>query len=76
MGYAWDEVHDEAEVLEHSISDRLLEAINARLGFPVRDPHGDPIPFADGTVSADTQAKIKELTDGIIAGTIKVNTAA
>ncbi len=50
MGYAWDEVHDEAEVLEHSISDRLLEAINARLGFPVRDPHGDPIPFADGTV--------------------------
>ncbi|TDW30058.1 metal-dependent transcriptional regulator [Cryobacterium psychrophilum] len=49
MGYAWDQVHEEAEVLEHSISDRLLEAINARLGYPVRDPHGDPIPLADGS---------------------------
>lgn len=50
MGYDWDEVHDEAEILEHSISDRLLEAINARLGFPASDPHGDPIPDADGAV--------------------------
>ncbi|WP_173921459.1 metal-dependent transcriptional regulator [Agromyces sp. Marseille-P2726] len=50
MGYAWDEVHDEAEVLEHAISDRLLEAIDARLGRPARDPHGDPIPAADGSV--------------------------
>ncbi len=49
MGYAWDEVHDEAEVLEHALSDRLLEAIDARLGRPDRDPHGDPIPRADGT---------------------------
>ncbi|BDZ64356.1 metal-dependent transcriptional regulator [Agromyces mangrovi Wang et al. 2018] len=49
MGYAWDEVHDEAEVLEHALSDRLLEAIDARLGRPDRDPHGDPIPHADGT---------------------------
>ena len=50
MGYGWDEVHDEAEVLEHAISDRLLEAIDARLGRPIRDPHGDPIPSADGTL--------------------------
>jgi len=49
MGYDWDQVHDEAEILEHSLSDRLLEAINARLGFPTHDPHGDPIPAADGT---------------------------
>ena len=48
MGYGWDEVHDEAEILEHAISDRLLEAIDARLGRPLRDPHGDPIPTADG----------------------------
>jgi DtxR family Mn-dependent transcriptional regulator len=48
MGYDWDEVHDEAEVLEHTISDRLLEAIDTRLGRPPRDPHGDPIPTADG----------------------------
>jgi DtxR family transcriptional regulator, Mn-dependent transcriptional regulator len=51
MGYDWDQVHDEAEILEHAISDRLLEAINARLDYPERDPHGDPIPGADGTVA-------------------------
>jgi DtxR family Mn-dependent transcriptional regulator len=50
MGYDWDEVHDEAEVLEHTISERLLEAIDARLGRPSHDPHGDPIPAPDGTV--------------------------
>lgn len=50
MGYDWDQVHDEAEILEHALSDRLLEAINARLGYPAHDPHGDPIPSADGTV--------------------------
>jgi DtxR family Mn-dependent transcriptional regulator len=53
MGYAWDEVHDEAEVLEHALSDRLLEAIDARLGRPTRDPHGDAIPAADGTVATE-----------------------
>lgn len=51
MGYTWDEVHDEAEVLEHSMSDRLLSAIDARLGFPRQDPHGDPIPDAEGRVA-------------------------
>jgi len=50
FGYTWDEVHDEAEVLEHALSDRLLDAIDAQLGHPQRDPHGDPIPRADGTV--------------------------
>lgn len=48
--YGWDEVHDEAEVLEHTISDRLLEGIDARLGRPRFDPHGDAIPDADGHV--------------------------
>src|SRR5690606_17598080 len=50
FGYAWDEVHDEAEVLEHAVSDRLLDRIDASLGHPVRDPHGDPIPRADGSI--------------------------
>jgi len=50
MGYSWDEVHDEAEVLEHSMSERLLEAIDEQLGRPARDPHGDPIPAADGAI--------------------------
>ncbi|WP_175984920.1 metal-dependent transcriptional regulator [Microbacterium tenebrionis] len=51
--YAWDEVHDEAEVLEHTISERLLEGIDARLGHPRFDPHGDAIPDAAGTVVRD-----------------------
>lgn len=50
FGYSWDEVHDEAEVLEHTISDRLLEGISARLGHPRFDPHGDAIPDAAGNV--------------------------
>ncbi|RLP75350.1 metal-dependent transcriptional regulator [Mycetocola tolaasinivorans] len=51
MGYTWDEVHDEAEVLEHALSDRLLDAIAIRLGDPRIDPHGDLIPTASGEVT-------------------------
>lgn len=50
LGYTWDEVHDEAEDLEHAVSDRLIDRIDALLGRPERDPHGDPIPSADGTI--------------------------
>ncbi|MEF2978673.1 metal-dependent transcriptional regulator [Subtercola sp. YIM 133946] len=48
LGYSWDEVHDEAEVLEHAVSDTLIDRIDRMLGFPRRDPHGDPIPSAAG----------------------------
>jgi DtxR family transcriptional regulator, Mn-dependent transcriptional regulator len=50
LGYSWDEVHDEAEVLEHAVSDRLLDRVAARLGDPRLDPHGDPIPTRDGEI--------------------------
>lgn len=50
MGYRWDEVHDEAEMLEHAVSDTFIDRLAAKLGHPSRDPHGDPIPGADGTV--------------------------
>ena len=50
FGYGWDEVHDEAEILEHALSNKLLDAIDARLGHPTADPHGDPIPGPDGSV--------------------------
>ena len=50
MGYAWDEVHDEAEQLEHVVSDRLIERIDEMLGRPEADPHGDPIPNSEGLV--------------------------
>ncbi|WJY88892.1 Iron-dependent repressor IdeR [Corynebacterium confusum] len=49
LGYSWDEVHAEADALEHATSDRFVDAIDAHLGHPVRDPHGDPIPRADGS---------------------------
>jgi DtxR family Mn-dependent transcriptional regulator len=50
MGLRWDEVHDEAEQLEHVVSDRLIERIDEMLGRPEVDPHGDPIPDSEGTV--------------------------
>jgi len=51
MGMGWDEVHDEAEQLEHVVSDRLIERIDEMLGRPDVDPHGDPIPGPEGTVT-------------------------
>lgn len=50
LGYALQEVHDEAENLEHAVSDRFIDAIAAKLGDPQFDPHGDPIPAEDGTI--------------------------
>src|SRR6185503_10767076 len=50
MGMSWTEVHDEAEQLEHAVSDRLIERIDEMLGHPAEDPHGDPIPGPEGTV--------------------------
>jgi DtxR family Mn-dependent transcriptional regulator len=51
MGMSWDEVHDEAEKLEHAVSERLIERMDAMLGRPRVDPHGDPIPDADGAIA-------------------------
>jgi DtxR family Mn-dependent transcriptional regulator len=48
LGLPWDEVHEEAENLEHAVSDRLVARIDEYLGHPDRDPHGDPIPDTDG----------------------------
>ncbi len=48
---SWDEVHEEAENMEHAASDRLIDRIEAFLGFPTVDPHGDPIPRADGSLT-------------------------
>lgn len=48
LGFGWDEVHDDAEQLEHVVSDRLIDRIDEMLGRPAADPHGDPIPDAEG----------------------------
>ena len=69
LGYSWDEVHDEAEVLEHAVSDRLVARIDAKLGFPQRDPHGDPIPGSDGQVPTPPARQLWSCADGD-AGTV------
>ena len=57
MGLDWSEVHDEAEHLEHAVSERVIQRMDEMLGYPSVDPHGDPIPDSEGTV------KEPELTD-------------
>ncbi len=64
LGYSWDEVHDEAEVLEHAVSDQLVARIDAKLGFPQRDPHGDPIPASDGQVPTPPARQLWACPDG------------
>jgi DtxR family Mn-dependent transcriptional regulator len=56
----WDEVHEEAENMEHAVSDLLIDRIDAFLGYPSADPHGDPIPKADGTVAGSTGKCLSE----------------
>ncbi|WP_247595276.1 metal-dependent transcriptional regulator [Actinomyces procaprae] len=64
LGFEWDEVHAEAEVLEHAVSDRLLAALDAALGHPVRDPHGDPIPDPEGRVAVPKLRAVESLRVG------------
>ncbi|WP_254506990.1 metal-dependent transcriptional regulator [Anatilimnocola floriformis] len=60
----WDEVHDEAENMEHAVSDLLIDRIDAFLQYPACDPHGDPIPKADGTLPAAQTVRLSELAVG------------
>lgn len=64
LGMPWDRVHEEAEVLEHHISEELEELIAAKLGQPARDPHGDPIPSAELNLAADETGALSELEVG------------
>ena len=58
LGYSWDKVHEEAERLEHVISEEFEEKIFEALGRPTRDPHGDPIPTKDGTLVAGSHERL------------------
>lgn len=73
LGYGWDEVHDEAEQLEHVVSDRMLERMSSRLGHPTRDPHGDPIPAADGTVHRPDAVRLADLEVGDVAHVARIS---
>ena len=72
LGFDWDEVHQEAEVLEHSVSNRLLERLEQRLGYPTRDPHGDPIPRADGTIERPALVRLAQLEIGQSAALARI----
>jgi DtxR family Mn-dependent transcriptional regulator len=64
LGVPWDRVHEEAEVLEHVLSEDLEELIAAKLGDPTHDPHGDPIPTRDLEIEEGDTASLQTLTPG------------
>ena len=64
LGYDWQEVHDEAERLEHAVSDGFTERLAALLGHPDHDPHGDPIPSAEGNLEVDDSFALSQAVAG------------
>ena len=72
LGMRWGEVHGEAEALEHAVSDRLLDAIVAKLGDPVRDPHGDPIPTAELQIDDAETVSLDQLPIGAKGRLVRV----
>jgi len=64
MGYSWDQVHDEAEKLEHVISEEFEERMSEALGHPSVDPHGHPIPSKDGTIESSEHNRLSDLPAG------------
>lgn len=73
LGYSWDEVHEEAEQLEHVVSDLFEERIAAALGHPEVDPHGAPIPTKDGKIAKDTGHLLSNLSEGQTGVVAQVN---
>jgi DtxR family transcriptional regulator, Mn-dependent transcriptional regulator len=73
LGMPWDRVHAEAEVLEHAISDELSERIAEALGNPTHDPHGDPIPTADGLIEERATTTLSELEPGAAGTFVRVS---
>src|SRR5215207_6136000 len=64
LGYSWEEVHEEAEQLEHAVSDRFTERLAELLGHPDHDPHGDPIPSAEGILEIDDSFALSQAVAG------------
>jgi len=73
LGYLWQEVHEEAERLEHAVSDEFTERLAELLGHPARDPHGDPIPAADGTLVLESSKPLSEAQVGRRVRIVKVD---
>lgn len=72
LHYTWDHVHEEAERLEHVISDEMERRIDEFLGFPKYDPHGDPIPTNDGVIEEQPGVRLSELETGDRARILRV----
>lgn len=75
LGYTWDTVHEEAERLEHAVSDELIERMAKVLGDPLEDPHGDPIPGPDGTLAEVVYTPLVDIGVGGKAEIRRVNTS-
>jgi DtxR family Mn-dependent transcriptional regulator len=74
LGYELREVHNEAERLEHAVSDHFIEALSRKLGHPQIDPHGDPIPTAEGVIAERELQPLTELAPGIKAAISQLKT--
>ena len=72
LGYSWQDVHDEAEKLEHAVSDEFTERLAELLGHPGRDPHGELIPAADGTLTPERSVPLSEAEVGQSVRILKV----
>ena len=72
LGYGWEEVEHEAEVLEHAVSELFVDRIAAKLGNPVTDPHGDPIPTRDGQLLAEPSELLSRLEPGAVGRLVRV----
>jgi len=72
LGFRWDEVHEQADILEHVISEKLEERIAAALNHPTHDPHGDPIPAKDGTMIQRDVRPLATLSPGAKARVARV----
>ena len=73
LGLPWDKVHEEADVLEHVLSEELEALIAAKLGHPTHDPHGDPIPSAELELGSDTTVSLNEVEPGSQAVLVRVS---
>jgi DtxR family Mn-dependent transcriptional regulator len=73
LGYDWQEVHEEAERLEHAVSDSFTERLAELLGYPNHDPHGDPIPSAEGILEVDDSFPLSQAIAGRRLRIVKVN---
>ena len=73
LNFAWDEVHEVAEQLEHIHSQKLIDKMDEFLGFPKYDPHGDPIPGHDGEIPASKAVPLTEMPENVACKLVAVN---